>query len=76
MSVLLGCIGDDFTGSTDLAGFLVASGMRTIQLTGLPKEKMDLSEVDAVVISLKSRTQETECRCGRFSERIEMAAAL
>ena len=60
MSVLLGCIGDDFTGSTDLAGFLVASGMRTIQLTGLPKEKMDLSEVDAVVISLKSRTQETE----------------
>ncbi len=60
MSVLLGCIGDDFTGSTDLAGFLVASGMRTIQLTGLPKEKLDLSAVDAVVISLKSRTQETE----------------
>ncbi|MCL5808972.1 MAG: four-carbon acid sugar kinase family protein [Deltaproteobacteria bacterium] len=59
MSVLLGCIGDDFTGSTDLAGFLVASGMRTIQLTGLPKEKIDLSGVDAVVISLKSRTQET-----------------
>jgi len=60
MSVLLGCIGDDFTGSTDLAGFLVASGMRTIQLTGLPKETMDLSGVDAVVISLKSRTQEMQ----------------
>lgn len=58
MSVILGCIGDDFTGSTDLASFLVASGMRTIQLTGLPKGKHDLSQVDAVVISLKSRTQE------------------
>jgi uncharacterized protein YgbK (DUF1537 family) len=59
MSLLLGCIGDDFTGSTDLASFLVASGMRTIQLTGLPEEERDLSGVDAVVISLKSRTQET-----------------
>jgi uncharacterized protein YgbK (DUF1537 family) len=59
MAVLLGCIGDDFTGSTDLAGFLVSSGMRTIQLTGLPKERIDLKDVDAVVISLKSRTQET-----------------
>jgi len=58
MSVLLGCIGDDFTGSTDLAGFLVASGMRTIQFTGLPEEKYDLADVDAAVISLKSRTQE------------------
>ena len=60
MSVLLGCIGDDFTGSTDLASFLVASGMRTIQLTGLPEEKYDLADVDAAVISLKSRTQEPE----------------
>lgn len=60
MSVLLGCIGDDFTGSTDLAGFLVASGMRTIQFTGLPEAKYDLTDVDAAVISLKSRTQETK----------------
>jgi uncharacterized protein YgbK (DUF1537 family) len=58
MSVLLGCIGDDFTGSTDLASFLVASGMRTIQFTGLPEEKYNLADVDAAVISLKSRTQE------------------
>jgi uncharacterized protein YgbK (DUF1537 family) len=58
MSVLLGCIGDDFTGSTDLASFLVASGMRTIQLTGLPDSTYDLADVDAAVISLKSRSQE------------------
>ncbi|MEW6335618.1 MAG: 3-oxo-tetronate kinase [Thermodesulfobacteriota bacterium] len=58
MSVLLGCIGDDFTGSTDLASFLVASGMRTIQLTGLPDSTYDFPDVDAAVISLKSRTQE------------------
>lgn len=60
MTVLLGCIGDDFTGSTDLASFLVASGMRTVQLTGLPDEKEELSDVDAAVISLKSRTQPPE----------------
>ncbi|MEH6649883.1 MAG: 3-oxo-tetronate kinase [Motiliproteus sp.] len=60
MSVLLGCIADDFTGATDLASFLVASGMRTVQLMGAPTEPVDLSEADAVVIALKSRTQATQ----------------
>lgn len=60
MTVLLGCIADDFTGATDLASFLVASGMRTVQLMGIPDAKVDLSEADAVVIALKSRTQDTE----------------
>ena len=76
MSVLLGCIGDDFTGSTDLASFLVASGMRTIQLTGLPEEKYDLSDVDAAVISLKSRTQEPEAAVADSLQRIEVVAVL
>ncbi len=56
MKVLLGCIADDFTGATDVASFLVASGMRTVQLIGIPTEQVDLSEADAVVIALKSRT--------------------
>lgn len=56
MSVLLGCIADDFTGATDLASFLVKSGMRTVQLIGVPDSSIDLSEADAVVIALKSRT--------------------
>ncbi len=56
MTILLGCIADDFTGATDLASFLVKSGMRTVQLIGIPTDPVDLSEADAVVIALKSRT--------------------
>lgn len=55
MSVLLGCIADDFTGGTDLAGMLVKSGMRTIQLIGVPTGPAP-EDVDAIVIALKSRT--------------------
>jgi len=53
--MLLGVIADDFTGATDIAGFLVESGMRTIQLNGIPTEPVDV-DTDAVVISLKSRS--------------------
>jgi uncharacterized protein YgbK (DUF1537 family) len=55
MAVLLGCIADDFTGGTDLAGMLVKSGMRTIQLIGVPTGPAP-DDVDAIVIALKSRT--------------------
>jgi len=55
MSVLLGCIADDFTGGTDLAGMLVKAGMRTIQLIGTPDGPAP-EGVDAIVIALKSRT--------------------
>jgi uncharacterized protein YgbK (DUF1537 family) len=58
MAVLLGCIADDFTGGTDLAGMLVKAGMRTVQLIGVPAGPLpfDAEGVDAVVIALKSRT--------------------
>ena len=36
MSLLLGCIADDFTGATDLASMLVRHGMATVQLIGVP----------------------------------------
>lgn len=55
MTVLLGCIADDFTGGTDLAGMLVKAGMRTVQMIGVPQEPIG-DDVDAVVIALKSRT--------------------
>lgn len=55
MSLLLGCIADDFTGGTDLAGMLVKAGMRTVQLIGVPQGPAP-KDVDAVVIALKSRT--------------------
>ena len=51
----LGCIADDFTGATDLANNLVRSGMRVMQTFGVPTAPLS-SEVDAVVVALKSRT--------------------
>ena len=51
----LGIIADDFTGATDIAGFLVANGLSTIQLNGVPDKALQV-EADAVVISLKSRS--------------------
>ena len=53
--MLLGCIADDFTGGTDLAGMLVKAGMRTVQMIGVPQEPIG-DDIDAVVIALKSRT--------------------
>jgi len=53
--MLLGVIADDFTGATDIAGFLVENGMRTIQLNGIPTGDFEVA-ADAVVISLKSRS--------------------
>ena len=55
MSAVLGCIADDFTGGTDLAGMLVKAGMRTVQMIGVPGGPLP-DDVDAVVVALKSRT--------------------
>lgn len=58
MSVILGCVADDFTGASDLASFLVESGMSTVQIIDVPTQDQPLMEdVDAVVVALKSRTQ-------------------
>lgn len=54
--MLLGCIADDLTGATDLALMLTRSGMRTIQVMGVPGPSTRLDGADAVVIALKSRT--------------------
>ncbi len=51
----LGCIADDFTGATDLAGNLVRAGLRVVQTIGVPRGPLG-EEVDAVVVALKSRT--------------------
>lgn len=59
MTALLGCIADDFTGGTDLAGMLVKAGMRTVLLIGVPAGPLP-DDVDAVVIALKSRTNPAE----------------
>ena len=56
MSAVLGCIADDFTGATDLAGTLVRAGMRSVQMIGVPESPAAAIDAEAVVIALKSRT--------------------
>ncbi|MGE0255368.1 MAG: 3-oxo-tetronate kinase [Alphaproteobacteria bacterium] len=56
MALLLGCVGDDFTGSTDLANTLVKQGMSTVQLIGVPDASTPLPDTAAIVVALKSRT--------------------
>jgi uncharacterized protein YgbK (DUF1537 family) len=56
MSILLGCIADDFTGATDLANTLVKAGMRTIQLLGVPRAGLEVPDAHCVIIALKSRS--------------------
>ena len=57
--MLLGCIGDDFTGSSDLANTLAKQGMRVVQYSGTPNKPAE-SDVDAGVIALKTRSVSPE----------------
>ena len=57
MTLALGCIADDYTGASDLANTLTKAGLRTVQTIGVPGD-LDLPEVDAVVVALKSRSIE------------------
>ena len=59
---VLGCIADDFTGAGDAASFLVKGGMSVRFYNGIPSEQDPEGTADdaqAIVIALKSRTQET-----------------
>lgn len=72
---VLGCIADDFTGASDAASFLVKGGMSVRLYNGIPVQQTaggpagtepeenggeeEPDETQAIVIALKSRTQET-----------------
>jgi uncharacterized protein YgbK (DUF1537 family) len=56
VTLKLGCIADDYTGASDLANTLTRAGLRTVQTIGVPSDDLTLPEVDAVVVSLKSRS--------------------
>jgi uncharacterized protein YgbK (DUF1537 family) len=58
VTLALGCIADDYTGASDLANTLTRCGLRTVQTIGVPSNDLKLPEVDAVVVSLKSRSIE------------------
>lgn len=63
--ISLGCIADDYTGASDLANTLTRAGLRTVQTIGVPADDFALPEVDAVVVSLKSRSIEPELAVSR-----------
>ena len=52
----LGCVADDYTGASDLANTLTRAGLRTVQTIGVPADDFPLPDVDAGVVSLKSRS--------------------
>lgn len=58
---VFGCIADDFTGAGDAASFLVKGGMSVTFYNGIPEKQQDdpADDAQAIVIALKSRTQET-----------------
>ncbi|MDT8329252.1 MAG: four-carbon acid sugar kinase family protein, partial [Roseovarius sp.] len=53
--MLLGCIGDDFTGSSDLGNTLSKAGMRSVQYVGVP-DAPAAHHVEAGIVALKSRS--------------------
>lgn len=53
-----GCIADDFTGASDAASFFVKGGMQTVLYSGVPTEIRRDQGCEAIVIALKTRTQE------------------
>src|SRR5512140_3504411 len=68
MTLALGCIADDYTGASDLANTLTRAGLRTVQTIGVPADDLALPEVDAVVVSLKSRSIEAGLAVSRSRE--------
>jgi uncharacterized protein YgbK (DUF1537 family) len=65
VTLALGCIADDYTGASDLANTLTRCGLRTVQTIGVPPDDLALPEVDAVVVSLKSRSIESSLAVSR-----------
>lgn len=68
MTLALGCIADDYTGASDLANTLKRCGLRTVQTIGVPDNALALPDLDAVVVSLKSRSIEPSQAVARSRE--------
>ncbi|MFD2440985.1 four-carbon acid sugar kinase family protein [Paracoccus kondratievae] len=54
--MFIGAIADDLTGATDLSLTLSREGMRVLQVVGVPTPDLDIGDAEAVVVSMKSRT--------------------
>lgn len=58
-NLLIGVVADDFTGAGDVASLLSENGLKTLLLTELTDE-IDMENYEAVVVALKSRSQEVD----------------
>lgn len=56
MTIKIGAIADDYTGASDLANTWSKSGLRTLQVIGIPSGPIETTDIDAVVVSLKIRS--------------------
>lgn len=56
MPIKIAAIADDYTGASDLANTWRKNGLRTVQTIGIPSGISGLSDMDAVVVSLKIRS--------------------
>lgn len=72
--MLLGCVGDDFTGSSDLANTLAKGGMAVTQYAGVPNGPA-AAGVEAGVVALKSRTIPVEEAVKQSLRALEWLAA-
>src|SRR5262249_21746384 len=59
---------DDYPGAADPANTLTRQGLRTVQTIGVPSDDLKLPEVDAVVVSLKSRSIDAGEAVARWGE--------
>ena len=73
MPLVFGAIADDFTGGLELASVLVRGGIRTRMLTRFATAE-DLSEVEAVVVGLKTRVAQKGQAVLAFARAAELLA--
>ncbi|TWU56973.1 hypothetical protein Poly51_28930 [Rubripirellula tenax] len=73
---LIGCIADDFTGATDVAGLMRRSGMRVVQCFGIPANASLVAGFDAVVVALKSRSIAADQACHQSCDAARWLASI
>lgn len=74
MPLLFGAIADDFTGGLELASLLVRGGIRTRMLTRFATTG-DLTDIDAVVVGLKTRVAPRSQAVQAFARAVDLLAA-
>ena len=75
--LIFGCVADDFTGASDAASFLVKGGMSVQLFNGIPAKGSRIAEgVQAIVIALKSRTQDIGEAVAQFLHKVTVVCVI